>query len=97
MPSQDSIHNWVNRTPVLRREGDYWTMAYDIAVVRLKDAKGLRYLGPLLRQPGQSFHVAELSRVAATAAARQLRAGTVPGFRDYGGIFRDKSGNSVRA
>ena len=65
MPSQDSIRNRVDRTPVFRREGDYWTIAYDAVVVRLKDAKGLRYLEPLLRHPGRSFHVAELIRVAA--------------------------------
>jgi len=63
MPSQDSIHN-PDPAPVFRREGDYWTIAYDAAVVRLKDARGLRYLEPLLRQPGQSFHVTELIRLA---------------------------------
>jgi len=51
--------------PVFRREGDYWTIAYDAVVVRLKDARGLRYLEPLLRQPSQSFHVTELIRLAA--------------------------------
>jgi len=65
MPSRDAIRNRVDRTPVFRREGDYWTIAYDAAVVRLRDAKGLRYLEPLLRQPGRSFHVAELMWVAA--------------------------------
>jgi hypothetical protein len=63
MPSQDSIHN-PDPAPVFRREGDYWTIAYDTVVVRLKDARGLRYLEPLLRQPGQSFHVTELIRLA---------------------------------
>ena len=63
MPSQDSIRN-PGPAPVFRREGDYWTIAYDAAVVRLKDARGLRYLEPLLRQPGQSFHVTELIRLA---------------------------------
>ena len=65
MPSQDAIHKRVDRTPVFRREGDYWTIAYDAAVVRLRDAKGLRYIEPLLRHPGCSFHVAELIGVAA--------------------------------
>ena len=64
MPSQNSIHDRVDRTPVFRREGDYWTIAYDAAVLRLRDSKGLRYLEPLLRHPGRSFHVAELIRVA---------------------------------
>jgi hypothetical protein len=63
MPSQDSIRN-PDPAPVFRREGDYWTIAYDAAVVRLKDTRGLRYLEPLLRQPGQSFHVIELIRLA---------------------------------
>jgi len=66
MPLRDAIRNRVDRTPVFCREGDYWTIAYDAAVVRLKDAKGLRYLEPLLRHPGRSFHVAELIRAAAT-------------------------------
>jgi hypothetical protein len=64
MPSRDSIR-FPDPAPVFRREGDYWTIVYDAAVVRLKDAKGLRYLEPLLRQPGRSFHVAELIHVAA--------------------------------
>ena len=41
-------------------------------MVRLRDAKGLRYLEPLLRQPGQFFHVAELIRVAACPDGRRL-------------------------
>jgi hypothetical protein len=52
MPSQDSI---VAAVPC----------GGDAAVVRLKDAKGLRYLEPLVRQPGRSFHVAELVCLAA--------------------------------
>ena len=64
MPPHDSVRNRADRTPVFRREGDYWTIAYDAAVVRFKDAKGLHYLEPLLRHPGRSFHVAELIRVA---------------------------------
>src|SRR5512135_3467322 len=74
MPSQDSIRNRVDRTPVFRREGDYWTIAYDAAVVRLKDTKGLRYLESLLRHPGQSFHVAELIHVAACPIGRRSAA-----------------------
>jgi hypothetical protein len=47
----------INSTPSTERP-------YDAAVVRLKDAKGLCYLEPLLRHPGRSFHVAELIRLA---------------------------------
>jgi tetratricopeptide (TPR) repeat protein len=49
---------------VFRREGEYWTIAYDGRVSRLKDAKGLHYIALLLRHPGLEIHVADL--VAAT-------------------------------
>lgn len=45
---------------VFRREGEYWTLAYAGQTVRLRDAKGLHYLAPLLREPGRSFHVRDL-------------------------------------
>jgi hypothetical protein len=65
------MRNRVDHTPVFRHEGDYWTIAYDAAVVRLKDAKGLRYLEPLLRQPGHPFHVSELIQAAASLDGRR--------------------------
>jgi class 3 adenylate cyclase/tetratricopeptide (TPR) repeat protein len=45
---------------VFRREGEYWTIAYEDTVCRLKDAKGLHYLAQLLRHPGREFHVLDL-------------------------------------
>jgi len=55
---------------MFRREGDYWTIAYDGATVRMRDAKGMRYLGQLLRHPGEQFHVDHLIGLAAGAARR---------------------------
>jgi hypothetical protein len=55
MPSHDSIRSRGNHAPVFLREGDYWTIAYDAVVVRIKDANELRYLEPLLRHPGTLF------------------------------------------
>jgi tetratricopeptide (TPR) repeat protein len=49
---------------VFRREGEYWTIAYDGTVFRLKDTKGLHYIACLLCHPGLEIHVADL--VAAT-------------------------------
>ena len=69
MPSHHALSTHLNHRPVFRREGDYWTIAYDTAVVRLRDAKGLRYLEALLRHPGRSFHVAELIGVVVDADA----------------------------
>jgi tetratricopeptide (TPR) repeat protein len=45
---------------IFRREGDYWLLAYQGRVCRLKDAKGLRYLAFLLRYAGREFHATEL-------------------------------------
>src|SRR5262249_51271139 len=46
----------------LRLEGDYWTLAHQGRVSRLKDMHGFHYLVHLLRHPGQEFHVLELMR-----------------------------------
>jgi tetratricopeptide (TPR) repeat protein len=45
---------------VFRREGDYWSMEFDGLAVRLRDAKGLRYLARLLAEPGRELHVLDL-------------------------------------
>jgi hypothetical protein len=44
----------------LRREGDYWTLAYGGGVSRVREMKGLHYLADLLQHPGQEFHVLDL-------------------------------------
>jgi tetratricopeptide (TPR) repeat protein len=43
-----------------RREGEYWSMAFDGDAFRLKDSKGLRYLSALLAAPGREIHALEL-------------------------------------
>src|SRR5262249_29018083 len=45
---------------VFRQEGDYWTLAYQGSVCRLKDLKGLHYLAFLLARPGEECHVVTL-------------------------------------
>ena len=53
-----------------QREGEYWTVAYDRLVVRLKDSKGLRQIALLLAQPGRELHATDLeSMVGGTAEA----------------------------
>ena len=59
---------------LFRREGEYWTVAYDGAVVRLRDAKGLRHLARLLAHPGREFHAVDLE-----AADRRRSAGGARG------------------
>lgn len=43
-----------------RREGDFWEIAFEGERIRLKDAKGLRYIHRLLATPGRDLHVADL-------------------------------------
>ncbi len=42
------------------REGEYWTIAYDGAVFRLRDAKGLHCIAHLLGHPGQTVSAVDL-------------------------------------
>ena len=51
---------------VFRQEADYWIVAFGGQTCRLKDAKGLRYIALLLREPNRPFHVTELLRADAT-------------------------------
>jgi hypothetical protein len=44
-----------------RREGEYWTIAYEGKQLRLRDAKGLQYIADLLRQEGDELHAADLA------------------------------------
>jgi tetratricopeptide (TPR) repeat protein len=62
---------------VLRREGDYWTLAHDGTTSRLKDVRGLQYLAHLVRYPGQEFHVLDLMREFG-ASERELGEGGDP-------------------
>ena len=45
---------------VFHREGEYWTIAYQGAVCRVRHTLGLRYLASLLRSPHRQIHVLEL-------------------------------------
>jgi hypothetical protein len=61
---------------VFRREGEFWTVAYGGALLRLRDIKGLRYIAALLASPGKEIHVLEL----ATAATDPQRPTPDPGL-----------------
>jgi hypothetical protein len=70
MPAEPTAAEAEASRNLFRREGEYWTVAYDGAVVRLRDAKGLRHLARLLTHPGREFHAVDLEaadRPAATA------------------------------
>jgi hypothetical protein len=62
------------RVAVLRREGDYWTVVYAESTSRLRDMKGLAFLGHLLRHPGREFHALDLIRMQTAGSVSEARA-----------------------
>jgi hypothetical protein len=86
---------------LFRREGEYWTISYEGAVVHLKDAKGLRHLARLLADPGRVPHRrrdrraashAERARLNATRAIRAAMANLAAPTRPWAGTWRPRSG-----
>ncbi|MEX0873939.1 MAG: transcriptional regulator [Actinomycetota bacterium] len=45
---------------VFRREGDYWCVGFEEHTCRVRDLRGMHYLGRLLADPGREFHVVDL-------------------------------------
>ena len=41
-------------------QGEYWTLAFEDRLIRLRDSKGLWHLALLLGEPGREFHVLDL-------------------------------------
>ncbi|MEA2615116.1 MAG: hypothetical protein QOE72_899 [Chloroflexota bacterium] len=70
---------------VFRREGAYWTIAFEGSLFRLPDSKGLHHLARLLAHPGADLHVLQLvdldrnGGVPARAAGADLKGLTVTG------------------
>jgi tetratricopeptide (TPR) repeat protein len=47
--------------PLYRREGEFWTIGWSGESLRLRDSKGLRYLGQLLARAGDELAALELA------------------------------------
>lgn len=54
---------------LFRREGEYWTVAHEGSVVRLRDTKGVRCLARLLASPGRDLPAVELEAWDAAASS----------------------------
>jgi hypothetical protein len=68
---------------VFRREGDYWTVAYEGRLVHVRDLKGLHYLERLLAHPAREITVeALLAHVPATKRRRGSRGDAGDAERD---------------
>ena len=88
-----------SRPCVFRREGEYWSLAYEGDAVRLKDSRGLRYLARLLASPGREVHALELAAAergrapSARRVERELKASPV---RDAGEILDARAKEEYR-
>jgi CheY-like chemotaxis protein len=47
-------------TALFRREGEFWTIAFEGTAFRLRDTKGLHHIAALLGAPGRELHVLDL-------------------------------------
>jgi tetratricopeptide (TPR) repeat protein len=57
---------------LFRREGEYWTIAYEGQTFRLRDTKGLTYLAELLDNPAREFLALDLARLGGEHSADDL-------------------------
>ena len=57
---------------VFRREGAYWTLAFEDHLARVRDGRGMQHLGSLLARPNQPVHVLELAGAASVPHADGL-------------------------
>ena len=86
---------------VFRREGDYWTVTFAGTTSRLRDAKGLRHIAHLLREPGRAVPATELAVEnepdAATGVPTDDDATRVSGsLGDAGAILDDRAKREYR-
>ena len=56
-----TVHAAASPDATFRREGDYWSVAWQGNLVRLKDAKGFHYIAYLLANPGRNVLARELA------------------------------------
>jgi pimeloyl-ACP methyl ester carboxylesterase len=70
----------IDQVNVLRRDGEYWTVAYAGLVVTLRDSKGLRDLARLVDSAGREIHVLDLAAAPGRASTVHdaLEAGLSP-------------------
>ncbi len=54
---------------LFRQEGEYWTIAYEGLVVRLRDTKGMASLAQVLSHPGEAVSAATPRAIPLAAAA----------------------------
>ena len=95
-PTTSSPTAGAAEAPLLRCDGDYWTVAWQESRFLVKDSKGLRYLADLLAAPETEFHALDLVGGAtaerpAAAAAREAGLEVRAGGGDAGPLLDDEA------
>ena len=81
---------------VFRREGEYWSIIYEGQSIRVRDAKGLRYLAVLLARPGREHHVLDLIGMDAGPTAHPPTELETDGWDDAGAILDPQAKRAYR-
>ena len=81
------------RPNIFRREGDYWSVAFDGQTVHVRDLKGMHYLALLLADPGREHHVLDLVAAESDQAADPLRSAA---FGDAGLVLDARAKEAYR-
>jgi hypothetical protein len=82
-----------NAPVTLRREGEYWTVEWSGAPVRLRDSRGLQILATLVASPGRDFHALDLASPVASGAPAGEGAGDAG---DAGELLDDEARAAYR-
>jgi tetratricopeptide (TPR) repeat protein len=75
-PAHDATAATAGDGVLVRREGEYWVIAYEGDEFRLRDSKGLRYLAELLASPGYEVAARSLASSATGERARLSEGGS---------------------
>jgi hypothetical protein len=68
----ESVSVDLGSSPLFRQEGEYWTIAYDGVVFRLRDTKGMHCVAHLLRHPGEKIAATALVMAGGSSDPRPL-------------------------
>ncbi|HEY6298209.1 MAG TPA: AAA family ATPase [Candidatus Binatus sp.] len=74
---------------IFRREGEYWTVAYEGKTWRLKDAKGYHYIAHLLGRPGEEIRALDLATGSGGASEEVTDAATAEDLARTGVLAGD--------
>jgi class 3 adenylate cyclase len=87
------------RQQVFRQDGEFWTLAYEGNISRLRDSKGLLYLSRLLGQPYTEVHCEQLAGVRLPGRSESLWRALglrVGNLGDAGAVLDEKAKSAYR-